>query len=54
VIEGFGVLPQIMRTTDEQGRAVAGVQPDRIVKAEVLRKRNHDYVPRTQPDARSK
>lgn len=54
VIEGFDVLPQIMRTTDEQGRAVAGVQPDRIVKAEVLRKRDHDYVPRTQPDARSK
>ncbi|MFM8735673.1 MAG: peptidylprolyl isomerase, partial [Pirellulales bacterium] len=54
VIEGFDVLSKIMRTTDEQGRPAAGVEPDRIVKAEVLRKRNHDYVPRTQPDAGSR
>jgi cyclophilin family peptidyl-prolyl cis-trans isomerase len=54
VIEGFEVLPKIMRTTDEQGRTVEGVQPDRIVKAEVLRKRNHPYVPKTQPDTRAR
>lgn len=54
VIEGFDVLPKIMRTADEQGRTVTGVEADRIVKAEVLRKRNHDYVPRTQPDAASR
>ena len=54
VIEGFDVLPRIMRTTDEQGRPVAGVQPDRIVKAEVLRKRNHPYVPTTRPDPRAR
>ena len=52
VIEGFDVLPKIMRTTDDQGRPVAGVQPDTIVKAEVLRKRNHAYVPQTKPDTR--
>ncbi len=52
VIEGFDVLPKIMRTTDDQGRPVAGVQPDTIVKAEVLRKRNHPYVPQTKPDTR--
>jgi cyclophilin family peptidyl-prolyl cis-trans isomerase len=53
VIEGFDVLPKLMRTTDDQGRPVAGVQPDTIVKAEVLRKRNHPYVPETKPDTRS-
>ena len=53
VIAGFDVLPKIMRTTDDQGRPVAGVQPDTIVKAEVLRKRNHPYVPQTKPDTRT-
>jgi cyclophilin family peptidyl-prolyl cis-trans isomerase len=52
VIEGFDVLPKLMRTTDDQGRPVAGVQPDTIGKAEVLRKRNHPYVPETKPDTR--
>ena len=54
VIEGFDVLPKIMRTTDEQGRTVAGVPPDRIVKAEVLRKRDHPYIPTTQSDTRAR
>lgn len=53
VIEGFDVLPKIMRTTDEEGRPVAGVQPDTIVTAKVVRKRNHPYVPQTKPDTRS-
>jgi cyclophilin family peptidyl-prolyl cis-trans isomerase len=52
VIEGFDVLSKLMRTTDDQGRPVLGVQPDRIVKAEMLRKRDHPYVPQTKPDAR--
>jgi len=52
VIEGFDVLPKIMRTSDDQGRPVAGVQPDTIVKAEVVRKRSHPYVPQTKPDTR--
>ena len=54
MIEGFDVLPKIMRTTDEQGRTVAGVPPDRIVKAEVLRKRDHPYIPTTQSDTRAR
>jgi len=51
VIEGLEVLPRIMRTTDEQGRSVAGIEPDRITAAKVLRKRNHPYVPQTLPGA---
>ena len=52
VIEGFEVLPRIMRTTDDQGRTLSGIQPDTIVKAEVVRKRNHPYVPKTLPETR--
>jgi cyclophilin family peptidyl-prolyl cis-trans isomerase len=54
VIEGFDVLPKIMRTQDEQGRRVPGIKPDTIVKAEVLRKRNHAYEPKTLPDPRKR
>lgn len=54
VIEGFDVLPSLTRTQDEQGRPVPGVKPDRIVKAEVLRKRNHPYEPKTLPDPRKR
>jgi len=52
VIEGLDVLPRLMRTMDDQGRGLAGVEPDRITKATVLRKRNHDYVPQTLPASR--
>ncbi len=52
VIEGFDVLPRLARTQDPQGRPVAGVEPDRIVKATVLRKRPHPYEPKTLPDPR--
>ena len=52
VIEGFDVLPMLMRTQDEQGRPVPGIKPDVIVKAEVVRKRNHPYEPQTLPDPR--
>ena len=52
VIEGFDVLPQLARTQDERGRSVPGVEPDTIVKAEVVRKRNHPYEPKTLPDPR--
>ncbi len=54
VIEGFDVLPKLTRTQDEQGRPVPGVNPDRIVKAEVVRKRNHPYEPKTLPDPRKR
>ncbi|MFM9059738.1 MAG: peptidylprolyl isomerase [Planctomycetaceae bacterium] len=52
VIEGFDALPRFARTQDAQGRTVAGIEPDRIVKATMVRKRNHPYEPRTLPDPR--
>ena len=48
VIEGFDVLPKIQRTEGER----AGGEPDKILKAEVLRKRDHDYVPDKLPSRR--
>jgi cyclophilin family peptidyl-prolyl cis-trans isomerase len=52
VIEGLDVLPKIRRTQDAEGRTVEGVEPDRIVKAVMVRKRNHPYEPATLPDPR--
>ena len=46
VIEGMDVLPKIVRTEGP----LAGGPPDTIVKAEVLRKRNHPYEPKKLPD----
>lgn len=54
VIEGFDVLPKLMRTQDDQGLPVAGAQPDKILKAVVVRKRSHAYEPETLPDPRKK
>jgi cyclophilin family peptidyl-prolyl cis-trans isomerase len=48
VIEGFNVLPKLQRTEGEQARG----EPDKILKAEVLRKRDHDYVPDKLPSRR--
>jgi len=48
VIEGFDVLPKLQRTEGER----AGGQPDRIVKAEVVRKRDHAYEPEKLPSRR--
>jgi cyclophilin family peptidyl-prolyl cis-trans isomerase len=52
VIDGFDVLPRLIRTQDPEGRPVPGVNPDKITKAEVLRKRNHPYEPQKLPDPR--
>jgi cyclophilin family peptidyl-prolyl cis-trans isomerase len=54
VIDGFDVLPKLMRTQDDQGLPVAGAQPDKILKAMVVRKRSHAYEPETLPDPRKK
>jgi cyclophilin family peptidyl-prolyl cis-trans isomerase len=51
VVEGFDILPKLARTQDGQGRPAPGVKPDTIVKAEVIRKRNHPYEPKTLPDS---
>ena len=52
VIEGFDVLPKIARTQGEDGQSIPGIQADTIVKATVLRKRDHAYEPETLPDPR--
>jgi cyclophilin family peptidyl-prolyl cis-trans isomerase len=52
VIEGFDVLSRLIRTQDPEGRPVPGVNPDKITKVVVLRKRNHPYEPKKLPDPR--
>ena len=46
VIEGFDVLPKITRIDPQNP---TGVTPDKIIKATVIRKRNHEYKPETLP-----
>ncbi len=50
VIEGDDVLAKIARTQDAQGQPVPGIEPSTIIKAEVVRKRDHAYDPQTLPD----
>ena len=45
VIEGFEILPKITRTEGPQ----AGSSKDKILKAELIRKRDHEYKPKTTP-----
>ncbi len=52
VIEGFDVLPKIQRTQSPDGRPIPGIKPDTILTAEVVRKRDHDYAPKTLPDVK--
>jgi cyclophilin family peptidyl-prolyl cis-trans isomerase len=48
VIEGLDVLSKLQRIDpDSEHDRPSGVQPDKIVKAEVLRKRKHAYEPKT-------
>ncbi|MEX2025737.1 MAG: peptidylprolyl isomerase, partial [Pirellulaceae bacterium] len=44
IIKGLDVLAQLQRMNPEM--PVAGAVPDKIVKAEVIRKREHAYVPK--------
>jgi cyclophilin family peptidyl-prolyl cis-trans isomerase len=48
VIEGLDVLEKIQRRDPSDSSAVP-VEPDRIIRAEVLRKRNHEYLPHKVP-----
>lgn len=48
VIEGLDVLEKIQRRDPSDSSAVP-VEPDRIVRAEVLRKRDHEYLPHKVP-----
>jgi cyclophilin family peptidyl-prolyl cis-trans isomerase len=52
VIEGDEVLAKLARTQDSKGMPVPGIEPDKIVAAKVLRKRDHAYTPETLPDPR--
>ena len=45
VIEGFEILPKITRTEGPQ----AGSSRDKILKADIIRKRDHEYKPKTTP-----
>ena len=47
VIEGFDVLPKITRTEGPQARPTQ----DKIISAEILRKRDHAYEPKHQKRA---
>ena len=46
VIDGFNVVANLQETAS-RGRPV---EPDKILEATVLRKRNHEYVPVTHPE----
>ncbi len=53
VVEGMPVLAEIQRVdpADEEGIIP---ETDKIISAEVLNKRNHEYKPQTIPDARTR
>ena len=44
IIEGMDILPSITRRNPEKAAAKM-IFPDKIIKAKVLRKRDHDYLP---------
>jgi len=49
VIDGFDVLTKLkQRDPDQPG--VEAVEPDKILEAKVLRKRDHEYQPETKPE----
>jgi cyclophilin family peptidyl-prolyl cis-trans isomerase len=50
VIEGLELLPELTRR-DPSGFGRLP-EPDKIVKAEVIRKRDHEYKPQTTPEAK--
>ena len=50
IIEGLDVLPELTRRDPSSfGRLP---EPDKIVKAEVIRKRDHEYSPKTLPETK--
>lgn len=49
VIKGFDVLAKLRRTYSEKNEP-NGAKPDKLIEATVLRKRDHDYVPRKLGD----
>ena len=52
VIDGLDVLGKIQRIDPEKpGGFVIPAEPDKIIKAEMLRKRDHAYEPKTSAKA---
>lgn len=49
VVKGFDVLPKIQRVDPSKQEQP---EPDKILEARVLQKREHPYVPKTLPDKR--
>ena len=49
VIEGFDVITKLKQRDPEQ-QGVDAVEPDKILEAKVLRKRDHEYKPETKAD----
>jgi cyclophilin family peptidyl-prolyl cis-trans isomerase len=45
VLEGMDVLSKLQRRDPTGQQAPADVEPDKIISAEVLRKRDHEYLP---------
>ena len=48
----FGKVIKGMEVVDQFERTAPGVNPDKILEARVLRKRDHDYQPKTLPSRR--
>lgn len=54
IIEGFDVLDSLTRTFGKNGRPIPGVEADVIKSMEVIRKREHEYMPRKVGDPEPK
>ncbi len=54
VIEGSDVLPKLRRTQSPEGRPMPGIKPDGILKAEVIRKRDHEYTVDRLPESKKR
>ena len=53
VVKGFDVLPKLTRRSPPPpGSRRAAPQPDKIIQAKVLRKREHEYVPKKVGDGK--
>lgn len=52
VVQGMDVLDKIQRGDRANNGMVPKDQADKIVEAKVVKKRNHDYVPKTLPSNR--
>jgi cyclophilin family peptidyl-prolyl cis-trans isomerase len=50
VVEGGDVLEKIQQTVTGNDEPIPDVVPDQIIRAEVIRKRDHDYQPRRLGD----